>query len=166
MQFRKKLLNCTFADLDQIPAALAVYLVDKAYSRCIDLRSQSEYDFIAVTRESEFEVIVGTESAIRDRLNTIIPHEYALGKNFPNPFNPVTTIPVSLPRDTRISLIIYNLLGQQISALYDGTLPAGIHYFVWQGTDHSGASMPSGVYLYRLSTDKGLSFTGKMVLVK
>ena len=61
---------------------------------------------------------------------------------------------------------IYNLLGQQITTLHDGTLPAGIHYFTWEGTDHSGVRMPSGVYLYRLNTDKGMSFTGKMVLIK
>jgi photosystem II stability/assembly factor-like uncharacterized protein len=162
----QKTVKLTFTDLDQIPAVLAVYLVDKAYSRCIDLRNQVDYDFVAITKESQFEVVVGTESAIRDRLSTIIPHEYALGKNFPNPFNPVTTIPVSLPKDTRISLRIYNLLGQQISDLYNGTLPVGVHYFVWEGIDHYGLRLPSGVYLYRLSTDAGFNFTGKMVLVK
>jgi hypothetical protein len=92
--------------------------------------------------------------------------EYALYQNFPNPFNPSTVISFALPRSARVTLAIYNALGQEIVTLVDNQdRTAGQHHAVWSGTDASGTTVASGVYFYQL---RGPDFqvTRKMVLTK
>jgi len=85
--------------------------------------------------------------------------------NYPNPFNPITTISYQLPKSGKVRLDIYNLKGQHISTLVDEAKVAGSHTAIWNGTDSSGCSVASGVYLYRLSFD-GMNQTNKMLLMK
>jgi len=97
--------------------------------------------------------------------NPIIPQEYVLEQNYPNPFNPSTQIVFSLPQAGRISLTIYNLLGQKLITLLDGSLAAGTHAVIWNGRDSRGGLLPSGVYFYSL---KAANFTAtkRMILMK
>jgi flagellar hook assembly protein FlgD len=95
-----------------------------------------------------------------------VPVKFALGQNFPNPFNPSTIIPVSIPAAAQVKVVIYNTLGQEIITLFNGNLEVGRYYLVWDGTGNNHRKMPSGIYLYRLTTEKGLNLTGKMVLIK
>ncbi|MCH8305166.1 MAG: T9SS type A sorting domain-containing protein [Candidatus Marinimicrobia bacterium] len=83
-----------------------------------------------------------------------------MSQNYPNPFNPATKIEFSLPKRSETSLIIYNVLGQEVKRLLDGDLAAGDYELFW---DASGNS--SGVYLYELRTEK-YRFVRKMLLVK
>ena len=94
-----------------------------------------------------------------------IPLITTLGKNYPNPFNPQTTINFALhePAFTRIE--IFNIKGQKIKTLINESLEAKNYQIVWNGTDDSESSVASGIYLYRMSTDK-FSETRKMLLVK
>jgi len=94
-----------------------------------------------------------------------LPAGFSLSQNYPNPFNPTTTIEFSLPEQSHTELTIYNVLGQQITELIDAALSPGSYRVCWDGTDKSGRVVPSGVYLYRLTTD---SFTAsrKMLLLK
>ena len=96
----------------------------------------------------------------------IIPLEFSLGKNFPNPFNPSTIIPVSIPKESELILKVYDVLGQEIRTIFNGTKETGKHYFKWDGTNYLNQQVAAGIYLYRLITDKGYRFVGKMVLVK
>jgi hypothetical protein len=89
----------------------------------------------------------------------------ALGANYPNPFNPETTVSFSLGVSTPVSLEVYNLKGQKVKTLANGSLPAGKHQIVWNGRDDSGREVSSGVYFIRLSGN-GRSFTRKAVLMK
>jgi|GEM_PF-803818 len=75
----------------------------------------------------------------------VIPAEYALAQAYPNPFNPSTTIYYQLPQDSRVSLIVYNTLGQLVAVLVDGIQGAGYKKVEW-----NASSVPSGVYFYRL----------------
>ena len=86
-------------------------------------------------------------------------HDAAMAgmNNYPNPFNPVTTISFSLPVAT---LIVYNLMGQKVATVADGFYEAGVHACEWDGSVVS-----SGVYFYRLETD-AYTETKKMVLMK
>lgn len=84
----------------------------------------------------------------------------ALGRAYPNPFNPVATIPVTLSRDDRVRLSVYDLKGRLVTTLHDGSLAAGTHEFRFDG-----AALGSGVYLCRLQTADG-AFTQRMTLVK
>ncbi|HOP06414.1 MAG TPA: S8 family serine peptidase [candidate division Zixibacteria bacterium] len=85
--------------------------------------------------------------------------------NFPNPFNPQTTISFSLAAPGRVQLRIYNVLGQEVATLVDDRLESGQHEFVWNGTSSSGHPVGSGVYFYRLTTDNTTA-TRKLLLLR
>jgi hypothetical protein len=94
-----------------------------------------------------------------------VPTEYALEQNYPNPFNPETTIKYQLPASSHVRLSIYTALGQEIRLLVDYTQPPAYHQIVWDGRDNAGNPLPSGVYFYRLETDKFTAIK-KMVMMK
>jgi hypothetical protein len=79
-----------------------------------------------------------------------IPAWFDLEQNFPNPFNPSTTIRFSLARAGEVQLAVINVLGQKVRTLIDGYYPAGTHSVVWDGTIDGGQVAASGVYFYRL----------------
>ncbi len=98
-----------------------------------------------------------------------LPATASLGANYPNPFNPSTTIEFALPGYSRVRLAVFNLAGQQVRVLTERALPAGTHSVRWDGKDSRGRPAASGVYLYRLSINDGRSWsaiTRRMVLVR
>ncbi len=79
------------------------------------------------------------------------PAAFALGANYPNPFNPATTIPFTVAAEAGdVDLIIYNVLGQPVRRVWNGPLTAGEHRLTWDGRDGQGQSVAAGVYLVRL----------------
>jgi len=82
-----------------------------------------------------------------------LPQEFRVSQNFPNPFNPATSITVSLPRPERVRLVIVDVLGREVRSLVDGTLSSGNHTFVWDGCDENGDRVASGVYFCRVTGD-------------
>jgi hypothetical protein len=96
-----------------------------------------------------------------------MPKEYALKQNYPNPFNPSTTLNYALPSDASVKIIIFNILGQEVARLADGDQTAGYKEVNW-----NAATVPSGVYFYRLDATsvsdptKHFSKTRKMVLIR
>jgi hypothetical protein len=108
-------------------------------------------------------------SAIEGSVET--PHDYLLDQNYPNPFNPSTTIAYALPVASTVSIRIFNIVGQEVSALVNGVMAAGRHEAVWSGKDRSGSAVASGVYIYRYEAkplDGSSPFVSmkRMVLVK
>lgn len=93
------------------------------------------------------------------------PYKFALSQNFPNPFNPVTTIRYEIAAPGDVTLKVYNLLGQEVRTLAAGRREAGVYTVVWDGRNEAGSAMASGIYFYRLSTADFVQ-TRKMVLVK
>ena len=85
--------------------------------------------------------------------------------NYPNPFNPTTTISYTMPASGDVKLNVYNLRGQLVRSLVNEAKTAGSHKVVWDGKDDRGNTMASGIYLYRLETGKH-SETRKMMLMK
>jgi len=98
-------------------------------------------------------------------LENVAPLEFALNQNYPNPFNPTTTISYQLPESGKVRLDIYNLKGQLVKTLIDGSQDSGLHSIVWNGTDRHNRSVASGVYLYRLSSLNKVQ-TKRMLLMK
>ncbi len=94
-----------------------------------------------------------------------VPKEYSLRGNYPNPFNAKTIISFALPKESRVTLDIYNILGQKVRTLVDGTMPAGNYNQEWDGTDHNGLGVSSGVYLYKLKADE-FTRVNRMTLLK
>ncbi|MDY0152208.1 MAG: FlgD immunoglobulin-like domain containing protein, partial [Candidatus Cloacimonas sp.] len=109
-------------------------------------------------------IIGGVATANEDNVNPAIPVA-ALYPNFPNPFNPVTTLSFSLGKAAATSLKIYNLKGQLVRTLVNADLLKGEHKIVWNGCDDNGKAASSGVYLYRLESGD-YSRSMKMVLMK
>jgi len=105
-------------------------------------------------------------TSVKD-LSRIVPNEFKLGQNYPNPFNPSTTIEIGLPVKSRVTLRVYNMLGQEVALLINGReLPAGLQQVSWM------AGAASGVYIYRMEAvslndpGKGFVEAKKMLLVK
>ena len=96
---------------------------------------------------------------------THLPSAMTLLSNYPNPFNPSTTIRYSLEKDGHVSLKIYDTLGRKVKTLVDGIEPAGQREIVWDGTDNTGNHVSSGVYMYVLSSGANIK-THKMLLEK
>ena len=96
---------------------------------------------------------------------TAQPHTFKLLGNYPNPFNPSTTIQFSLSATGRAELDIYNMLGQKIRSLVSERLEAGTHSVVWNGRDQNNKPVSSGIYVARLKME-GKVETRRMTLVK
>ncbi|HDS01976.1 MAG TPA: T9SS type A sorting domain-containing protein, partial [candidate division Zixibacteria bacterium] len=93
------------------------------------------------------------------------PAGFFLAQNYPNPFNAATRIQFRLMRSSRVTLDIYNLLGQKIRTLADRNFGPGEHQIIWNGRDESGDEAASGVYFYRLQTNLG-TVSRKMIMLK
>ena len=94
-----------------------------------------------------------------------IPTEFALHENYPNPFNPTTTLRFDLPELSDMTLIIYNMLGQKVKTFSMQSIPAGYHSVTWDATNDLGQQVGAGVYLYQLRANQFVK-TKKMVLLK
>ena len=94
-----------------------------------------------------------------------VPTVYELDQNYPNPFNPSTTIKFTVPVAGKVTLTVYNVVGQKIATLINGNVTAGSHTRVWNGKDSAGNQVASGVYFYKLTAEK-FSATEKMILMK
>jgi plastocyanin len=99
-------------------------------------------------------------TGIENDRNTFRPDAFRLGQNFPNPFNPTTTISFDIPYQTYVSIKVFNLVGQEVATIVNGTMKAGSYTKIWDAS-----SVSSGVYFYRMQTG---SFTDirKLVLLK
>ncbi len=95
----------------------------------------------------------------------LLPDKYALQQNFPNPFNPRTTIHYELPNQELVKIIILNLLGHQVKRLVDGFRGAGVNSIVWDATNDHGQPVSAGIYIYQLQAG-GFLQTRKMILLK
>ncbi len=91
--------------------------------------------------------------------------EYSLKQNFPNPFNPETKIYFELPKQSKVNICIYNILGQKVRNLELSTFNAGSHILNWNGKDNSGSPVPSGTYILRMKAGNFID-TKKMMLVR
>ena len=95
----------------------------------------------------------------------LVPPQFILYPNYPNPFNPHTTIQVELPEDGLIQLAIFDMVGREIVRLVNGYATPGSYQLAWDGRDQAGLEVPSGLYLARLILP-GNTRTIKMVLLR
>jgi hypothetical protein len=97
--------------------------------------------------------------------NSVNPVNTMKLNNYPNPFNPETTISYTLNKSSQVKLEVYNILGQHVATLVDQPQTAGNHAIVWNGKDKNGNKLSSGIYLSKLSSDAQVKM-GKMILMK
>ena len=109
------------------------------------------------------EVINGPTSV--DEVKKSIPLDFRLYANFPNPFNPTTTLKYELAITSEVSLVIYDLLGNKVKTLVNGQKEAGTYSIQWDGKNDAGIAVPSGVYFYKMKAQK-FTQTQKMMFLK
>ena len=107
---------------------------------------------------------IGVLTGLADEAATI-PESYSLSQNYPNPFNPETVLRYALPNSSNLSLVIYNLMGQEVIRWDEQNVQPGYYEKTWNGTNKFGVPVGSGVYLYRLVAGDFIE-TRKMILLK
>ncbi|MCH9031708.1 MAG: T9SS type A sorting domain-containing protein [candidate division Zixibacteria bacterium] len=112
-----------------------------------------------------FSITPRLQTNVTEESDAALPDGFGLSQNWPNPFNPETSIRFEIPKRSPVELTIYNLNGQKVRALVQSELAAGSHTVVWDGKSADGCSLSSGVYLYRLRYE-AVSLTRKMILLK
>jgi len=115
-------------------------------------------DYPIIVRFSS--IITGVQSDVVEN-----PTKYSLYQNFPNPFNPTTQIRFDLPKQSQVTISIFNVTGQLIRRLVSSDYEAGNHNIVWNGRDDLGKPVASGLYLYTIRVS-GFVRTKKMVMLK
>jgi hypothetical protein len=103
--------------------------------------------------------------SVEDIYGSNIPQEYFLSQNYPNPFNPITTIEFSIPEEGSVSLVIYDVLGNEVATLVNEKLQAGSYKTEFDSHSDEVRNLVSGVYFYTLKTENFIQ-TRKMILLK
>lgn len=168
----------TFAKAGSFPIALhsARYPLTVSW----DLKGSADRKF-RLTDGQQDRAVSGTGSLVLSNpasgtivLSTLtaeVPTTFSLGQNYPNPFNPATTIRFGLPVQARVTLKVFNLLGQQVAEVVNDVMTEGYHDVLWSGKTGAGAQVGSGVYFYKIEASsvadgKTFSDVRKMVLMK
>ena len=166
--------------LTQTAAATGAYAVGALAGAGVDV-NDSDHDFDGTNGRLVFQVgnnciprnqyvavqsnWVNTGTAEINSDESLIPKEFALYDNYPNPFNPTTQIAVDLPEAATTEITVWNIMGQRVATLYTGDLNAGHHTLNFDGRDSNGKQLTSGMYLYRVAAGK-YNATKKMTLMK
>ena len=103
--------------------------------------------------------VISSPTTIANMSNSI-PTQYRLEQNYPNPFNPITKVRFGIPKESKVNLTVYNVLGEQVIQLVDEHLKAGYHEVELNISNYS-----SGIYFYRIQAG-GYLETKKMILLK
>ncbi|NUM72646.1 MAG: T9SS type A sorting domain-containing protein, partial [Ignavibacteriaceae bacterium] len=114
----------------------------------------------AVLRSDAVKAMFISEVLSADENDQNRPKEYMLQQNYPNPFNPSTMITFSVPKESRVEIKLYDILGQEIRSLFDGVKQPGIHSVMF---DASG--LPGGIYIFTMNSGN-FNMSKKMVLLK
>ncbi|NOZ61692.1 MAG: T9SS type A sorting domain-containing protein, partial [Calditrichaeota bacterium] len=122
------------------------------------------YDDFSVKKVTMVEVPTGVNDP-NNYARFELPKEFVLQQNYPNPFNPTTTIAYNVPKDSKIQIEIYNLMGQKVKTLFSGFNAAGSHKIEWDGTNDVGKPLTSGVYLLTLRSGNFVT-AKRMTLLK
>jgi hypothetical protein len=107
---------------------------------------EAKLDISGFARLNDNEAIALGNTSIRE-----IPFSYGLQNNYPNPFNPTTTIQYQIPDNAHVRLVVYNMLGQIVRTIVDQPQEAGYYSVQWDGRNNYGGSVSSGIYVYRIS---------------
>lgn len=121
--------------------------------------------FLASSFAAEGSFSVSNSYSVASEDDTVVPREFAVYPNYPNPFSERTTFRFDLPEAANVQVRIFSILGQEVSVEAWGVLPAGQHQMDWDGTTRSGSQMGSGIYFYEVRAGQQ-AFTGTMTLVR
>jgi hypothetical protein len=158
-------------DVEKAPLSdIVVNLIDLNTRRVLDLAAPDQYLLgdLDDRYSRQIKIVAGDPGQVAlavDEILATIPEELSLDGNYPNPFNPVTTIRFGLPEPRKIRITVVNILGQEVTELVNGWRDMGHHEVVWQGVDGSGKAVATGMYFTVLS-DGNKIIVQKMLLLK
>ncbi len=161
-------VHLSFEGVAEVPPAFEVWLVDDLLQTAQNLRTSNTYTVAGSEMPRPLKLVVGRPGFMEGELSESreIPTRFDLFPNFPNPFNPATTIRYGLPTAEAVSLVIYNVLGAKVATLEAGTRKeAGYHAVIWDGRSDAGTLAASGVYFVQMQAGAFVQ-TQRMVLVK
>ncbi|MDP2363989.1 MAG: FlgD immunoglobulin-like domain containing protein, partial [Ignavibacteria bacterium] len=118
-----------------------------------------------IVADEDINAMSKVEVEIRYDEYTTVPLDYMLSQNFPNPFNPTTSVQFSVPVDGFVTIKVYDMLGQAVTDLYSGNAQAGSYTLNWDGKDNSGNAVSSGSYIYKMTAGDFVQ-SKKMTLLK
>ncbi len=147
-----------YASPDAYNADVADYKPDWWGTQWVDQNFEKYYMYRNVVLSDQ------TSVGVADVTPTIA-REYLLEQNFPNPFNPSTTIKYRLAKSSSVTVTVFNVLGRKVRTLVNTNLNAGEYSIEWDGMDDAGMALSNGVYFYRIETPS-FSQTKKMLLIK
>ena len=127
-------------------------------------------NLFVISNDSEMDTLIVPVSGVgimlaRIELDAQLPHILVLYPNYPNPFNPVTTLRYDLPENSLVNITIYDMLGREVKTLINQTQDAGYKSVIWDATNDYGKPVSAGIYLYQIQAGEYIS-TKKMVLLK
>ena len=142
-------------------------IVKDATSNGIDgnISGTTKWSNSSTIKEDSHKVIYIRRYEYLSTIDEQIPTDFALHENYPNPFNPTTTLRFDLPEVSDVNVVIYNMLGQKVRTFNMNSISAGSHSIKWNATNDLGDPVGAGVYLYQLQA-KDFVKTRKMVLLK
>ncbi len=141
----------------------------KTFSGTPTAKANARWCVVTITDPSNskaavyFSITVQNANDVNDNQSSVL--EYKLNQNFPNPFNPSTTITYELKSTTEVDITIFDLLGRKIRTLLHGQESAGNHQLQWDGTDERGKKAASGIYFCRMNAEH-FSDVQKMILLQ
>lgn len=172
-------LTFKWNDIESLPNDWDVFLIDKEMNRKIDLNSNKEYSFNvngdpaklkasndekllnqAKEKANSSRFVLSIQPKPKQKSTNDLPESVKLNPNYPNPFNPTTKISYEITKKSKVTLTVWNMIGQKVATLVDGVVDAGTHEETWNASD-----MPSGIYIARFQVE-GNVFTRKMTLIK
>ncbi len=119
------------------------------------------YSPVATAPQNRIQASVATQD--------FTPGSFALLPNFPNPFNPTTTIRYQVPEEAKVTLVVYDILGKKVKTVVEAFIPAGHHQMQWDGRNDSGEAVGSGIYLLKMMVKSRKTHfvdTQKLMLMK
>ena len=166
-------IQLTFDEIESVPPEFDIWLIDERLQIAQNLREANKYSVTGVmeNQPKRLKLVVGRGEFVDEKriTNSTVPSAFELSQNFPNPFsppvrgtfgNPTTAIRYAIPTEQRVTLKVYNLLGDEIVTLVDNQLETtGYHVAIWDGRNHTGDPVASGIYFYELHA-------GSFVMVK
>ena len=166
----RDIVDLSFEGLEKILKEFEILLVDSALNIIQNLRETSTYSIAAqgTERPKNLKLVVGKSSFIESKLAglQLVPTGYQLFQNFPNPFNPATTIRYGLMKAERVTLKVYNLLGEQVVTLVNNEpKKAGYYAVIWDGRNQAGMLVANGIYFVYMQAGK-FRQSRKMLLVQ
>jgi hypothetical protein len=167
-QHQNKNVNLSFEEKIPLPENFKIWLLDKEGKFSVPIINNRAIVNMKDQNERLLRLIIGSED-YANRVSgdiSLLPSEYVLFQNFPNPFNPETNIYFTLKENSIVTLEIFDILGRKIKSLIkEEVLNAGLQNAKWDGTNYSGSLAVSGIYIYQLKANNFVN-SKKMVLLR